>query len=110
MTERVQPSPWGRWLRPTGADGRGAPPERADFSSFCPKFHVLGRKSQTIKQNAQKGGTKFGGGAFDCSREGDDKKLFLKFSRISAGKMRYAATNETGSYILFDMGTIPKKY
>ena len=23
MTERVQPSPWGRWLRPTGADGRG---------------------------------------------------------------------------------------
>ena len=67
MTERVKPSPWGRWLRPTGADGRGAPPERADFPSFRPESHVLGRKSQTIKQNAQKGGAKFGGGGLDRS-------------------------------------------
>ena len=33
--------------------------------AFRPKFHVLGRKSQTIKQNAQKGGAKFGGGGLD---------------------------------------------
>ena len=25
LTEGVQPSPWGRWLRPAGADGRGKP-------------------------------------------------------------------------------------
>ena len=42
-------------------------PERADFPSFRPKFHVLGRKSQMIKQNAQKGGAKFGGGGLDRS-------------------------------------------
>ena len=41
---------------------------------FRPKFHVLGRKSQTIKQNAQKGGAKFGGDGLDRSR----KKIFEK--------------------------------
>ena len=40
--------------------------------AFRPKFHVSERKSQTIKQSAQKGGAKFGGDAFDRSRE---KKL-----------------------------------
>ena len=49
-------------------------PERADFPSFRPKFHVLGRKSQTVKQNAQKGGAKFGGDTFDRSR----KNIFEK--------------------------------
>ncbi len=43
-------------------------------SVFRPKFHVLGRKSQTIKQNAQKGGAKFGEGGLDRSRE----KVFEK--------------------------------
>ena len=46
MTERASPLPGG---------------------VFRPKFHVLGRKSQTIKQSAQKGGAKFGGDAFDRS-------------------------------------------
>ena len=49
-------------------------PERADFPSFRPKSHVSGRKSQTIKQNAQKGGAKFGGDTFDRSR----KNIFEK--------------------------------
>ena len=46
MTERASPLPGG---------------------VFRPKFHVLGRKSQTIKQSAQKGGAKFGEDAFDRS-------------------------------------------
>ena len=46
MTERASPLPGG---------------------AFRPKFHVLGRKLQTIKQSAQKGGAKFGGDAFDRS-------------------------------------------
>ncbi|EDP21508.1 hypothetical protein FAEPRAM212_01833 [Faecalibacterium prausnitzii M21/2] len=44
------------------------------FLFFRLKFHVLGRKSQTIKQNAQKGGAKFGGDAFDRFR----KNIFEK--------------------------------
>ena len=48
---------------------------RSDWGgTFRPKFHVLGRKSQTIKQSAQKGGEKFGGDAFDRSR----KNIFEK--------------------------------
>ena len=85
-------------------------PGRANFPFFRPKSHVSGRKSQTIKQSAQKGGAKFGGGAFDCSRKGNREKLFYKFRRSSTEKMRYASTNEMDDYILFDMGTIPKKY
>ena len=41
----LKPSPWGRWIAAKRQDGRGAPPERANFPSFRPKFHVLGRKS-----------------------------------------------------------------
>ena len=55
--ERVKPSPWGRWLRPTGADGRGAPPERADFPFFVPNSTFWGenrkRLSKVHKKAAQ---------------------------------------------------------
>jgi hypothetical protein len=64
----------------------GAPPERADFPSFRLKFHVLGRKSQTIKQNAQKGGAKFGGGGLDRSREKIFKKQNDELKRVIATK------------------------
>ena len=47
-------------------------PEPLFTGAFRPKFHVSERKSQMIKQSAQKGGAKFGGDAFDRSRE---KKL-----------------------------------
>jgi hypothetical protein len=70
----------------------------------------LGRKSQTIKQNAQKGGTKFGGGCFDRSRERISEKQWNKLKRTSAAKLKFAQTNKINGYILFDMGTIPKKY
>ena len=90
--------------------GRGAPPERADFPSFRPKFHVLGRKSQTIKQSAQKDGAKFGGGGFDRSRENTFEKQQNKLKRTIATNGEFARTNKTSSHILFDMGTIPKKY
>ena len=73
-------------MRPTGADGRGAPPERADFPSFRPESHVLGRKSQTIKQNAQKGGTKFGGGGLDRFREKVFEKQNDELKRVIATK------------------------
>ena len=60
MTERVKPSPWGRWLRPTGADGRGAPPERARTLpgySFVPNSTFWGenrkRLSKVHKKAAQ---------------------------------------------------------
>ena len=72
-----------------GADGRGAPPERADFPPFRPKFHVLGRKSQTIKQNAQKGGAKFGGGGLDRSRKNIFEKQWSKLKRTINIKFKF---------------------
>ena len=69
----------------TGGVPSGAP-ERADFPSFRPKFHVLGRKSQTIKQNAQKGGAKFGGGGLDRSREKIFEKQNDELKRVIATK------------------------
>ena len=77
---------------------------------FRPKFHVLGRKSQTIKQSAQKGGTKFGGGGFDRSRENTFEKQQNKLKRTIATNSGFARTNKISGHILFDMGTIPKKY
>ena len=53
---------------------------------FRPKFHVLGRKSQTIKQSAQKGGAKFGGGGLDRSREKVFKKQNDELKRVIATK------------------------
>ena len=61
-------------------------PERADFPSFRPQFHVLGRKSQTIKQNAQKGGAKFGGGGLDRFREKIFEKQNDELKRVIATK------------------------
>ena len=69
----------------TGGVPSGAP-ERADFPSFRPKFHVLGRKSQTIKQNAQKGGAKFGGGGLDRFREKIFEKQNDELKRVIATK------------------------
>jgi len=54
--------------------------------AFRPKFHVLERKSQTIKQNAQKGGAKFGGGGLDRSREKIFKKQNDELKRVIATK------------------------
>lgn len=54
--------------------------------AFRPKFHVLGRKSQTIKQSAQKGGAKFGGDAFDRSREKVFEKQNDELKRVIATK------------------------
>ena len=65
MTERASPLPGG---------------------AFRPKFHVLGRKSQTIKQSAQKGGAKFGGDAFDRSREKVFEKQNDELKRVIATK------------------------
>ena len=69
----------------TGGVPSGAP-ERADFPSFRPKFHVLGRKSQMIKQNAQKGGAKFGGGGLDRFREKVFEKQNDELKRVIATK------------------------
>ena len=68
---------------------RGAPPERADFSSFRPKFHVLERKSQTFKQSAQKDGAKFGGDAFDRSRKDIFEKQQSKLKRTINIKCKF---------------------
>ena len=65
MTERASPLPGG---------------------AFRPKFHVLGRKSQTIKQNAQKGGAKFGGDGLDRFREKVFKKQNDELKRVIATK------------------------
>jgi len=46
----------------------------------------LERKSQTIKQNAQKGGAKFGGGGLDRSREKIFKKQNDELKRVIATK------------------------
>lgn len=54
--------------------------------AFRPKFHVLGRKSQMIKQNAQKGGAKFGGGGLDRSREKIFEKQNDELKRVIATK------------------------
>ena len=61
-------------------------PGRADFPSFRPKFHVSERKSQTIKQSAQKGGAKFGGDGFDRSREKVFEKQNDELKRVIAIK------------------------
>ena len=61
--------PLGKVAATNGSRQKGGPPERADFPSFRPKSHVLGRKTQTFKQSAQKDGAKFGGDGFDRSRE-----------------------------------------
>ena len=64
-------SPFGRGGIASAMTERASP---LPGSVFRPKFHVLGRKSQTIKQNAQKGGAKFGGDAFDRSWEKNKEK------------------------------------
>ena len=131
MTEGVLPgkqlcaSAWNRTVMPKAPSPRGlssecetggvpsAAPERASplpGSVFRPKSHVSGRKSQTIKQSAQKGGTKFGGGWFDRSRERISEKQQNKLKRIIETNSEFAQTNKIKGYILFDMGTIPKKY
>jgi hypothetical protein len=58
----------------------------ADFPSFRLKFHVLGRKSQTFKQSAQKDGAKFGGGELDRSREKNFEKQNDELKRVIAAK------------------------
>ena len=68
MTERASPLPGG---------------------AFRPKFHVLGRKSQTIKQSAQKGGAKFGGDAFDRSQKNVFEKQQSKLKRIINIKCKF---------------------
>ena len=98
---------WERW-HCVSNDGEGEP--AAERGLFRPKFHVLGRKSQTIKQSAQKGGTKFGGGWFDRSRERISEKQQNKLKRTIETNSEFAQTNKIKGYILFDMGTIPKKY
>ena len=132
MTEGVLPgkqlyaSAWNRTVMPKAPSPRGlssecetggvpsAAPERARTlprgGAFRPKFHVLGRKSQTIKQSAQKGGAKFGGDCFDRSRENTFEKQQNKLKRTIATNSEFAQTNKIKGYILFDMGTIPKKY
>ena len=54
--------------------------------AFRPKFHVLGRKSQTFKQSAQKGSAKFGGDAFDRSRKNIFEKQNDELKRVIATK------------------------
>ena len=68
MTERASPLPGG---------------------AFRPKFHVLGRKSQTIKQNAQKGGAKFGGGGLDRSRRNIFEKQQSELKRTINIKCKF---------------------
>ena len=63
-----------------------------------------------IKQNAQKGGAKFGGGGLDRSRKNIFEKQQSKLKRIINIKCKFKQTNKISGYILFDMGTIPKKY
>ena len=63
-----------------------------------------------FKQSAQKGGAKFGGGGFDRSRENTFEKQRNKLKRTIATNCKFARTNKISGYILFDMGTIPKKY
>jgi hypothetical protein len=46
----------------------------------------LGRKSQTIKQSAQKDGAKFGGGELDRSREKIFEKQNDELKRVIAAK------------------------
>jgi len=46
----------------------------------------LGRKSQTIKQSAQKGGAKFGGDGFDRFREKAFEKQNDELKRAIATK------------------------
>ena len=83
-----------RLSRPLGEGGcdqreqtEGVPRLRgADFPSFRPKFHVSERKSQTIKQSAQKGGAKFGGDGFDRSREKVFEKQNDELKRVIATK------------------------
>ena len=91
-------------------------PGRADFSSFRPKFHVLGRKLQTFKQSAQKDGAKFGEHGFDRSREEKLEKPQNKFKRTSAAKLKFAQTNKKAAiYFLIwepylkNINTIMKK-
>ena len=54
--------------------------------AFRPESHVSGRKSQTIKQSAQKGGAKFGGDAFDRFREKTFEKQNDELKRVIATK------------------------
>ena len=76
-------SPFGRGGTASAMTERASP---LPGGVFRPKFHVLGRKSQTIKQNAQKGGAKFGGGGLDRSREKVFKKQNDELKRVIATK------------------------
>ena len=57
--------------------------------AFRLKFHVLGRKSQTIKQSAQKGGAKFGGDDFGRSRKNIFEKQQSKLKRTIDIKCKF---------------------
>ena len=61
-------------------------PEPLFTGAFRPKFHVSERKSQTFKQNAQKGGAKFGGDGFERSREKVFEKQNDELKRVIATK------------------------
>ena len=63
-----------------------------------------------IKQSAQKGGAKFGGDGFDRFREKAFEKQNDELKRVIAAKWKFAQTNKISGHILFDIGTIPKKY
>ena len=76
-------SPFGRGGIASAMTERASP---LPGSVFRPKSHVLGRKSQTIKQSAQKGGAKFGGGGLDRSREKVFEKQNDELKRVIATK------------------------
>ena len=79
-------SPFGRGGIASAMTERASP---LPGSVFRPKFHVLGRKSQTIKQSAQKGGAKFGGGGLDRSRKNIFEKQQSKLKRIINIKCKF---------------------
>ena len=76
-------SPFGRGGIASAMTERASP---LPGSVFRPKSHVLGRKSQTIKQSAQKGGAKFGGDAFDRSWKNVFEKQNDELKRAIATK------------------------
>ena len=83
MNGFARASPFGRGGIASAMTERASP---LPGSVFRPKFHVLGRKSQTIKQNAQKGGAKFGGGGLDRFREKVFEKQNDELKRVIATK------------------------
>ena len=73
------------YFRASGASA-DAPLSLFHGRGFRSKFHVLGRKSQTFKQSAQKDGAKFGGGELDRFREKKFEKQNDELKRVIAAK------------------------